>query len=111
MPNNINFRKRNIPSDVIIGGPSDIHTTRSKIYTRVANNDGIKITRPSSNRTQLSTANNIVTDEANNRIQNNTVNYQEMTDTTSEPVRDYNTLPDLQGPPRVGDKLAFKVCS
>ena len=25
------------------------------------------------------------------------------------PPRDYSTLPDLQGPPRQGDKLAFRV--
>ena len=102
--------RRQIPSHVIVGGPDDVHTTRSKVYERTvnSNNDSsMRITVPSK---QSNTASETAVSKANRTTDITDTNRSVAAQTvTSVPVCDYSTLPDLQGAPRVGDKLAFKV--
>ncbi len=86
---------RALPANVVIGGPSDAHTTLNTVYT----NKDASIEDDSLDNN--STANQMSTGWD--------VRPNEEPPVISEPTRDYSNCPDLEGAPRVGDQLAFKV--
>ena len=111
-------RGGNIPSDVIVGGPADILTTKSTLYI----NPSDKVADTNAAETSKNDSSHIepVTGASDGEIEAQMVNgdmlleegeSKEPSKLAVEPVKDYSSFPDLQGPPRVGDKLAFKVTS
>lgn len=126
-------RRRKAPGkDVIVGGPNDILTTKSVLYTspstveKKTSGEKDLVTSDSTNSSQslrkaapgagkkedvvaasggeASAADDQTTaDQAGENAGN------EESEQAAEIANDYSSFPELQGPPRVGDTLAFKV--
>ena len=114
-----NRRRRNrnkegrIPGDLIVGGPGDVLTTKSVLYTSPSaagrnsatsqtpkDMKGAAPSVPATGGETMSTSpGELAGGEVALGAETKLVEIE----------RDYSACPDLQGPPRVGDKLAFKV--
>ena len=86
--------KRTFPS--IVGGPSDVHTTRSVVHRRAE--------EPLAQELEDGTSSRGETKEEDKTSKETLSGEVEL-----ETVRDYTALPELHGPPRIGDQIAFKV--
>ena len=89
--------RKTFPS--VVGGPSDVHTTRSEVHQRPE--------EPLTQEQRLE-------EDAGSRGETGTKEKEdEEPSGRVEPapgaVRDYGALPDLHGAPRNGDQIAFKV--
>ena len=131
-------RKKTLSTNVTVGGDHDILTTKSTLYKSPVLNKKSPGTnsKPESTAADMAKATTVHTTNTNTggketkkRISQWDVQpaapaavglsaVNSASDSTQPPVaeqpvlpppRDYSTLPDLQGPPRQGDKLAFKV--
>ena len=107
-------RGRTLPSSLVIGGPSDVHATLSTVYTNKgppANEETPAVTdnREPSAETDKNATTGKVSGESAQPASGWDVRPSEETPTVSEPARDYSTCPRLEGAPRVGDHIAFKV--
>ena len=122
------FNRRGNLSNCVVGGPRDILSTKSTLYTspsaKVINsdsvNDVLSLTKDRKNHVISKNKEPVITNQAKNGEQSNGCTESCETESSNplihsiieppiEDIRDYTTFPDLQGPPRVGDKLAFKV--
>ena len=86
--------KRTFPS--IVGGPSDVHTTRSVVHRRAE--------EPLTQELEDGTSSHGETKEEDKTSKETLSGEVEL-----ETVRDYTALPELHGAPRIGDQIAFKV--
>ena len=86
--------KRTFPS--IVGGPSDVHTTRSVVHRRAE--------EPLTQELEDGTSSHGETKEEDKTSKETSSGEVEL-----ETVRDYTALPELHGAPRIGDQIAFKV--
>ncbi len=104
-----------MPANVVIGGPSDAHTTLNTVYT---NND-VSMENNTYPSIEKNNDGDSVEKNKDDSIENNNTANQMSTGwdvrpneehpIISKPTRDYSNCPDLEGAPRVGDQLAFKV--
>ena len=92
--------KRTFPS--IVGGPSDVHTTRSVVHQRPEE----PLTQEQRLEDDVSSRGETGTKEEEDKASKEPSGGVEPAPGT---VRDYAALPDLHGPPRNGDQIAFKV--
>lgn len=108
--------KINFVSNLIIGGPDDIHSTLSTLYNKsdTSKQDESVCDSPilkqnsqplesvcSENTTRPATGWDVGPEGANSTLQSSVETSRS----------DYSGLPDLSGAPRIGDTLAFKVCA
>lgn len=103
------IRRKGAPpgGDVVVGGPKDILTTRSKVYTRSSKDKGGRETETVGG--EVDGVDGEGEGESSSEDGDGSGNGMETASPIVETVQDYSSYPDLQGPPRVGDKLAFKV--
>lgn len=104
--------RRSLPSNLVIGGPNDVHSTKSSFYNKsIARKETDNVctdlitkptTQPASVQSQLQSD----TSEATTGWD---IMPKELNDTMSNASKDYSALPALDGAPRIGDHLAFKV--
>ena len=90
--------RRTFPS--VVGGPSDVHTTRSVVHRR----DEEPLTQEQRLEEGTSSRGETGTKEEEDKASKEPSGRVE-----PAPVRDYTALPDLHGAPRIGDQIAFKV--
>ena len=119
--------RRNIVTGAIVGGPMDVLTTRSKVYGgrgRVrGRGSGVcervetvgaaerKGEQAGGGEKGEEEEEGEGTEDMEAQADKSASEGSLSEDVKAPPVelKDYSTFPDLQGPPRVGDKLAFKV--
>ncbi len=98
-----------LSGDVVVGGPKDVLTTKSTLYTN-KDMSGAVLSVPSAEGEMASSSSTSDNDsEAGKDEVAKSNGHSEQASMEVETVRDYSSCPELQGPPRVGDKLAFKV--
>ncbi len=86
-------QRRSLPSSVVIGGPNDIHTTHSTVYTNTGEDESSVNKSTLVEKDATSTGWDVQPDD----------------EPPVSAMKDYSNFPDLDGAPRVGDQLAFKV--
>ena len=108
----IQHSRRSLPSNLVIGGPSDVHSTKSTVYNKPESRNETEnvstdlITKPNTQSTSVPSHLQRTTGEATTGWD---VMPKELNDALSRVSKDYSTLPALDGAPRIGDCLAFKV--
>lgn len=135
-------RRKKVRPEVVIGGPSDVLTTKSTVYypspspanarplgrgrvntatimersKNSINNDLNVVPEPTGQETvdkSISMTTGGSQDESAKKELSSESDAIEPESihaaTTEDSVPDYSSCPDLHGPPRLGDKLAFKV--
>ena len=100
----------------MVGGPGDVLTTKSLLYTSPSAVGRDMAISDSTNKNKDLSGDILSTSNARGEMVAGEVaksnGHSEQASTVAKPaesVRDYSSCPELQGPPRVGDKLAFKV--
>ncbi len=111
------FKRKKIPSSVVIGGPRDVLTTKTILYTSplgkehaltVSAGRNINVT-PTLDQEKV--GDDLVVNGGENTGEQAGEESADVSERLSPPeaTKDYTSFPDLQGPPRIGDRLAFKV--
>lgn len=108
-------RHKKLTSDTIVGGSDDIFTTRTNVY--ISNDQGASEIQSGTEGTY--SVSQVVNDKQHPvedfaepvlKLDQQPASTDGASESVSQPVkRNYDTLPDLRGPPRVGDQIAFKV--
>lgn len=117
------MNRRNVITGAIVGGPKDVLITKSRIYTsssEVRGNVGGTVGATPESSRKRKKANQVKVEEKeeeegegedmeaeSEKSANNSGD--EVEPVPAVELKDFTSYPDLQGPPRVGDKLAFKV--
>jgi len=110
----VNKTGRKPHPDLIVGGPNDVLSTRSKIYSRGRG----RVDRSHVNLIEVVSAvkETLKMQQVPNKPPVVSLPLEENGDPAGipevqveEPSPDYSACPNLNGPPRPGDKLAFKV--
>ena len=112
-------RRRKPPGDIVVGGPKDVLTTKSTLYTNPSTVGGSfrDLAAPDSTNSNQTAAPSagvegemVVAASGGEAAKNEAVVSADDEQASIEIMRNYSSCPELQGPPRVGDTLAFKVC-
>eukprot|EP00731_Ephydatia_muelleri_P031980 Em0023g487a len=108
-------RHKKLTSDTIVGGSDDIFTTRTNVY--ISNDQGASEIQSGTEGTY--SVSQVVNDKQHPvedfaepvlKLDQQPASTDGASESVSQPVkRNYDTLPDLRGPPRVGDQIAFKL--
>ena len=109
------IKLRNSHPNLVVGGPSDILSTSSKVYSRGRGRGRGRVDRSHVNLMEVVSA--VKETFKKQQVQNKPpVDGQQPKEKqeaqVDEPSPDYSACPNLNGPPRPGDNLAFKArCS
>lgn len=123
---NRNRTGRNICPDLVVGGPSDVLTTRSKVYSRGRGRISTARTRESLQMVVNAVQETLSKQGLNKPAPSQSPPYSHppletasdaqeslveppVPEVEEEPAPDYSACDNLNGPPREGDNLAFKV--